>query len=169
MFAGVLGALLTVVLAGIALRWTRPGVATVITAVVVAAGAVATIVTVVAVTRAHPAAASDPSHAFAVLYAIALCLYVVLAAANPRAGASPLWWGLGGAAASSVVWLAMRDTSHVADLIGMRSYSAIRWHQGRGASARAERQSVTATPIRGPGRPLNDGDDSETNVCLGLR
>lgn len=117
-FAVVLGALLSVVLAGIALRWTRPGVATLVTAVVVAAGAVATIVTVVAVTWAHPAAASDPSHAFAVLYAVVLCAYLVLAAAAPRAGARAVWWGLGAAAATSVVWLAMLPSHGTIEGVG---------------------------------------------------
>jgi hypothetical protein len=78
-----------------------------VSAVLVAAGVAATIVTVVAVTVAHPTAASDPSHAFAILYAVVLCGYVALAAATPRADTGALWWGLGGAGVSSVVWLAL--------------------------------------------------------------
>ena len=118
-FADVLGALLTLVLAGTALRSSRLGVANLVTAVAVAAGAVATIVTVVAVTRAHPAAASDPSHAFAILYAVVLCVYVMLAAATPRVRAGSLWWGLGGAAASSVVWLAMLPSHGTIEGLGL--------------------------------------------------
>jgi hypothetical protein len=117
--AGVLGGLLTIVLASIALRWTRPGLATLVTAVFVVTGVTATIVTVVAVTVAHPAAASDPSHAFAILYAVVLCVYVVLAAATPRAATGALWWGLGGAGASSVVWLALLPSHGTIEGLGL--------------------------------------------------
>jgi hypothetical protein len=117
--AGVLGGLLTIVLGFIALRWTRPGPATLVTAALVVAGVTATIVTVVAVTVAHPAAASDPSHAFAILYAVVLCGYVALAGATPRATSSAFWWGLGGAVASSVVWLALLPSHATIDGLGL--------------------------------------------------
>jgi hypothetical protein len=118
-FAAVLGCLLTIVLACIALRWTRPGLAPLLTAVLVVVGVAATIATVVAVTVAHPAAASDPSHAFAILYAVVLCVYVALAAATPRVGTGALWWGLCGAGVSSVVWLALLPSHGTIEGLGL--------------------------------------------------
>jgi hypothetical protein len=144
-FASVLGALLTVVLAAIALRWRRPGPAAAITAALVVAGSVATVASVVAVTRDHPSAVSDPSHVYGVVFAVVLAIYVVLAAASAGARRAALWWGLGGAVASSLVWLSMLPSHATIEGLGLYLWPV----GGAGAlvasvGAARTRRSVTA-------------------------
>jgi hypothetical protein len=158
-FTGVLGVLSTVVLTGIALRWTRPGLATLVTAAVVATGAAATVATVVAVTRAHPAAASDPTHLFAILYAVVLCAYVAVAAETPRTRADALWCGLAGAAAGSAVWLALLPSHDTIEGLGLYLWpvggaaallASVAAGLRQGDTSAGARAALTAALVSGP-------------------
>jgi hypothetical protein len=159
LLAAVLGALLTVVLAGVALRWSRRGVAAWVTAVVVGIGATATVATVVAVVRAHPSAASDPSHAFAILYALVLCVYIAVAATTPRAAAGALWWGLAGAVVCIVVWLALLPSHATIEGLGLYLWpvggaaaliASVAAGLGRGDLLAGARAALTTAIVSGP-------------------
>ena len=83
-------------------RWTAPGVAV---AALALAGTAAAVVSVARIVVAHPAAASDETHLFSVLFALALasCLAVAL---TPSGDRRALWWALGAALGGAAVWTA---------------------------------------------------------------
>jgi len=158
-FAATFGVLLTVALTGIALRRARPTAAGSVTAAAVAAGATSTIVTVVIVARAHPAATSDPSHLYAVVLAVVLAGYLVLATASAPAASGAVWWGLAGAAASGLAWAALLPSHATVEGLGLQlwpvggiaallaSIAAARTHRQTKAGARA---ALTAAIVSAP-------------------
>jgi hypothetical protein len=101
--AAVLGLLLcgfATVRASRPARWTAPGVAV---AALALAGMAAAVVAVTRIVVAHPAAATDGTHLFSVLFALALasCLAVAL---TPWGNGPALWWALGAALAGAAAW-----------------------------------------------------------------
>jgi hypothetical protein len=68
----------------------------------------ATIAAFVRVAVLHPAATTDPSHIYAIVFALILTGYIVIALRPPqparRAGATVMWWALGGALCGYAAW-----------------------------------------------------------------
>jgi hypothetical protein len=71
------------------------------------AGVAVTIADVVRIAAAHPAATTDGTHVFSVLFALTLTVCLAFALTPPR-GRHPntvLWWALAGALASGTFWI----------------------------------------------------------------
>jgi hypothetical protein len=110
-FAATFGLLLCGLATAVAARaQQRPTLPRVLVAAVALAGVAGTIASVVAVAVIHPAAATDDTHLFAIVFAIVLTTYLAVAVTAPRLGENTntvLWWGLGGAFVSGASWVAI--------------------------------------------------------------
>jgi hypothetical protein len=110
-FAAVLGLLLCGY-ATVVTSWSqrpRPTAPRVIVGLLGLAGVAAAVATVARIAVAYPAATTDRTHVFSVLFALALagCLAVTLGPCRPGDHAdAALWWALGGALATGAAWTA---------------------------------------------------------------
>jgi hypothetical protein len=109
-FAVTLGILLGGYATAVACRWSAQPLA-LARLIAAAAGLAGTSVAVTAAARIdmyRPGATSDPTHLFSVLLALALAACLALAVTPPALGehaSRVLWWALGGAVASTAVWV----------------------------------------------------------------
>jgi hypothetical protein len=109
-FAGALGVLLGGYATAVACRWpARPLTAPRLMAAAVAlTGTSAAVAAVVRIAIIRPAAATDSTHLFAILLALAVtaCLALVLTpAALGQHLSRVMWWAVGGALASTAAWV----------------------------------------------------------------
>jgi hypothetical protein len=112
---------------------------------------VAAIVSVARIAAAHPAAAADSSHVFAVLFAVALAGYLTFAltassrtqaaAAERQAQRHALWWALAAALASGAVWTVIDLTTPV-KAVGITGYL---WPVGAAAVLAASAGAAAVT------------------------
>jgi hypothetical protein len=127
-------------------RWTTPGFLVAVVAVVTVTAA---IVSVVRIALAHPAAAADGTHVFAVLFAIALACYLAVALGQRRTQwrterqtqRKALWWALAAALASGAVWTAIDLTAPVQP-VGITGYL---WPVGAAAVLAASAGAAATT------------------------
>ena len=127
-------------------RWTTPGV---LVAVVAVATVTAAIVSVARIALAHPAAAADGTHVFAVLFAVALACYLAIALRQrqtERPTERPterqaLWWALAAALASGAVWTVIDLTTPVKP-VGITGYL---WPVGAAAVLAASAGAAATT------------------------
>ena len=118
---------------------TAPGV---MVAVLALAAVAAAIVSVARIAVAHPAAATDSTHVFAVLFAAALAGYLAFALTRSRGQAGAvLWWALGAALASGAVWTVIDLTTPVMP-VGITGYL---WPVGAAAVLAASVGAAAAT------------------------
>jgi hypothetical protein len=111
-FAAVLGLLLCGYATVVTSRsqWLRPAAPRVIAGAAALAGVAAAVAAVARIAVAHPAATTDRTHVFSVLFALTLAGYLAVALGPGRPGGRPgtaLWWALGGALASAAIWTAI--------------------------------------------------------------
>ena len=114
-FAVTLGVLLGVYATAVACRWpAQPLILPRLLAATVAlAGASAAATAAVRIAIIRPAAATDPTHLFSILLAIAIAGYLACVLTPPALGehaSQAMWWALGGALASTVVWVVVAVT-----------------------------------------------------------
>jgi hypothetical protein len=110
-FVAVLGLLLCGYATAVTARSPRPRltVPRVIVGVVALAGAAAAVAVVARIASAHPAAATDGTHVFSILFALTLAGYLALGLTPPRLGDhadTVLWWALAATLASAAGWAA---------------------------------------------------------------
>jgi hypothetical protein len=108
-FVAALGVLLCGYSTIVASRWRtgRPTVARAVVGLLGLAGVAATVGSVLSVATAHPAATSDPTHVYSVVFAVTVVVYLGLALTPPVPSGRrnlALWWALAGAVSSGVVW-----------------------------------------------------------------
>ena len=102
----------------------------------------AAIVSVARIAVAHPAAAADNTHVFAVLFAAALAGYLAFALTRSRGQARVvLWWALGTALASGAIWTVIDLTTPVMP-VGITGYL---WPVGAAAVLAASVAAAAAT------------------------
>jgi hypothetical protein len=83
----------------------RPSALQLVVGVVALAGLAATIVAVVRIGAAHPAATADSTHVFSILFALALAGYLAVALTPIRQHTNTvLWWALAAALAAGTAW-----------------------------------------------------------------
>lgn len=109
LFTAVLGLLLSGYATVVTARTERPRlrVPRAIAGALALAGVGAAVATVTAVAAAHPAATTDGTHVFSVLFALILTGYLALALTPPRRGGhtdTTLWWALACALACGAAW-----------------------------------------------------------------
>ena len=123
-------------------RWTTPGV---LVAVVAVATVTAAIVSVARIALAHPAAAADGTHVFAVLFAVALACYLAIALGQRPterpAEQQALWWALAAALASGAVWTVIDLTTPIRP-VGITGYL---WPVGAAAVLAASAGAAATT------------------------
>jgi hypothetical protein len=129
-------------------RRTAPGV---MVAVLALATVTAAIVSVARIAVAHPAAAADSTHVFAVLFAVALAGYLAVAltpsspaqatAAERQAQRQALCWALAAALAAGAVWTVIDLTTSVKP-VGITGYL---WPVGAAAVLAASVGAAAAT------------------------
>ena len=123
-------------------RQPHPTVPGVMVAVLALAAVTAAIVSVARIAVAHPPAAADSTHVFAVLFAVALAGYLAFALTRSRGQASAvLWWALGAALASGAVWTVIDLTTPVMP-VGITGYL---WPVGAAAVLAASVGAAAAT------------------------
>ncbi|HEX7270210.1 MAG TPA: hypothetical protein VF256_22680 [Streptosporangiaceae bacterium] len=110
-FAAVLGLLLCGYATAVTSRSPRPRptMPRVIVGVTAMAGAAAAVAVVAQIAAAHPAATTDDTHVFSILFALILSGYLALGLTPPRLGGHPdtvLWWALAATLASAAGWAA---------------------------------------------------------------
>ena len=116
-----------------------PGVMIAVLALTTVAAA---IVSVARIAVAHPAAAADNTHVFAVLFAAALAGYLAFALTRSRGQARVvLWWALGTALASGAIWTVIDLTTPVTP-VGITGYL---WPVGAAAVLAASVGAAAAT------------------------
>jgi hypothetical protein len=97
----------------------------VIVGVTAVAGAAAAVAVVARIAAAHPAATTDDTHVFSILFALTLAGYLAPALTPPRLGDHPdtvLWWALAATLASAAGWAAVLATpAATAGVIGYLS------------------------------------------------
>ena len=114
-FAVTLGVVLGVYATAVACRWpaqplTLPRL---IAAAIALAGTSAAVTATVRIAIIRPAATTDPTHLFSILLAFAMAGYLAVVLTPPALGehaSEAMWWALGGALASSAVWIIVAIT-----------------------------------------------------------
>ena len=105
----------------------------------------AAIVSVARIALAHPAAAADGTHVFAVLFAVALACYLAIALGQRPterpAEQQALWWALAAALASGAVWTVIDLTTPVQP-VGITGYL---WPVGAAAVLAASAGAAATT------------------------
>jgi hypothetical protein len=161
-FVAVLGLLLSVYATAVTSRspGPRPTVPRVIVGVVALAGVAAAAAAVVRIAAAHPAATTDDTHVFSILFALALAGYLAFALTPPGLGDHAdthivLWWALAGALASSAIWVTAALTMP-ATTVGVIGYlspvaaaATLAASVGASATARSRRAGVQAGLLTG--------------------
>ncbi len=108
MFIAVLGLLLCGYATVVTSRSPRPRTTAprVIVGALALAGVAVTIADVVRIAAAHPAATTDGTHVFSVLFALTLTVCLAFTLTPPRGGHpnTVLWWALAGALAMGIFW-----------------------------------------------------------------
>jgi hypothetical protein len=131
----------------------RPTVPRVAVGAVALAGVVAAVAAVVRIAVAYPAATTDRTHVFSVLFALALTGCVALAlrpvsragSTTPSAPADTvLWWALAGALASGAGWAAVAVTTPVI----RDATSAVLWPVGAAAALAVSAGAAATTRSR---------------------
>ena len=161
-FVAVLGLLLS----GYAMAVTsrspraRPTAPRVMVGVVALGGVAAAVATVVRIAAAHPAATTDDTHVFSILFALMLTGYLAFALTPPRLGGhansdTVLWWALAGALASGVIWtaaaLTMPPTAMgvIGYLSPVAAAATLAASAGASVAARSRRAGVQAGLLTG--------------------
>ena len=150
-FAAVLGLLLCGYATAVTSRSPRPRptVPRVIVGVTAMAGAAAAVAVVTRIAAAHPAATTDDSHVFSILFALTLVGYLALGLTPPRLGDHPdtvLWWALAATLASAAGWAAavLATPAATAGVIGYLSPAGVAAALAASAGASAVTRSRAA-------------------------
>ena len=155
-FAAVLGLLLCGYATAVTSRSPRPRptVPRVIVGVTAVAGAAAAVAVVARIAAAHPAATTDDTHVFSILFALTLAGYLALGLTPPRLGDHPdtvLWWALAATLASAAGWAAavLATPAATAGVIGYLSPAGVA--AALAASPERPPSRTTGRPVRGLG------------------
>jgi hypothetical protein len=167
-FAAVLGLLLCGYATMVAARasWAPATAAHMMVGAVAVAGVTAAVVTVVRAAAAHPAATTDGTHVFSILFAIILTAYLAVALTPPHLGGhrdTVLWWALGGTLASGVA-AAVTAPANATGVIGILPPAAaaavLAVSIGASAATRSRQAGLWAGLLTAAlGAPINFGID----------
>jgi hypothetical protein len=131
----------------------RPSALQLVVGVVALAGLAATIVAVVRIGAAHPAATADRTHVFSILFALALAGYLAVALTPIRLGQHTnrvLWWALAAALAAGTAWAVIALVSPptadgaIAFLSPVGAVATLAAAIGASATTRSDRAGVRA-------------------------